>query len=189
MSKPIEAEKHTYTARLLNMAFNRTLGRTGMTAFVLACGFAAHAQTPALVLSKTDQAAAFKAAGFTLKGKEWRACDTGDSGAPYTPGAIQPVGDLNGDGRPEALVTEGGSYCYGFTGEAFTLLSKQADGSWRVMTADTGIAEFLAIGGVGNWPDISVGGPGFCFPVKRWNGKEYVQNRYQYEGKNCKPGN
>lgn len=189
MSKPIEPVKNNFAARILNMTFNQSLGRIGITVFVLACALNAQAQTPALVLSKTDQAAVFKAAGFTLKGKEWRACDTGDSGAPYSPGAIQDVRDLNGDGRPEAMVTEGGSYCYGFTGEAFTLLSKQADGSWRVMTADTGIAEFLSTRGVGNWPDISVGGPGFCFPVKRWNGKEYVQNRYQYDGKNCKPGN
>jgi len=36
-------------------------------------------------------------------------------------------------------------------------------------------------------PDMSVGGPGFCFPVLRWNGKAYVQNRYQYEGKACRP--
>ena len=163
--------------------------RTCMASLMLACGLNAQAQTAPVVLSKADQAALFKAAGFTLKGKEWIACDTGDSGAPYSPGAIQDAGDLNGVGRPEALVTEGGSYCYGFTGEAFTLLSKQADGSWRVMTANTGIAEFLTTRGVGNWPDISVGGPGFCFPVKRWNGKEYVLNRYQYDGKSCKPGN
>lgn len=37
------------------------------------------------------------------------------------------------------------------------------------------------------WPDISVGGPGFCFPVERWNGKEYKLHRFEYEGKRCKP--
>ena len=35
------------------------------------------------------------------------------------------------------------------------------------------------------WPDIQVGGPGFCFPVLRWNGKEYILNRHEYEGKPC----
>ncbi|MHB1083312.1 MAG: hypothetical protein ACYCZA_00510 [Thiobacillus sp.] len=140
-----------------------------------------------MTLSEVDRVAVFKAAGYTLKGKEWRACDTGDSGAPYTPGAIEEVRDLNGDGRPEAVVTEGGTYCYGFTGTAFQLLSKQANGSWRLMTSNTGMPEFLKTRGIGGWPDISVGGPGFCFPVQRWNGKEYKLNRFEYTGKRCKP--
>jgi hypothetical protein len=41
--------------------------------------------------------------------------------------------------------------------------------------------------GKDGWPDISVGGPGFCFPVQRWNGKAYELNRCEYEGKRCKP--
>jgi hypothetical protein len=41
--------------------------------------------------------------------------------------------------------------------------------------------------GKDGWPDISVGGPGFCFPVQRWNGKAYELNRFEYEGKRCKP--
>ena len=45
----------------------------------------------------------------------------------------------------------------------------------------------LVIAPYANWPDISVGGPGFCFPVERWNGKEYKLNRFEYEGKRCKP--
>jgi len=85
------------------------------------------------------------------------------------------------------VVTDDGTYCYGLTGMAFTLLSKQANGSWRVMTGSTGIAEFLKTRGVGGWPDILVGGPGFCFPVERWNGKEYTLHRFEYEGKRCKP--
>ena len=31
-----------------------------------------------------------------------------------------------------------------------------------------------------------MGGPGFCFPVWRWNGKAYALNRFEYEGKRCK---
>ncbi|CAG0959604.1 hypothetical protein MTYP_00650 [Methylophilaceae bacterium] len=166
----------------------KTLGWAGMLGMVMGCGSHALAESPAAIaLTDAEQAAVFKAAGFTLKGKEWRACDTGDSGAPYEPGTIQEVRDLNGDGRPEAVVTEGGTYCYGFAGMGFTLLSKQANGSWRVMTSNTGIAEFLKTHGVGGWPDISVGGPGFCFPVERWNGKEYKLHRFEYEGKRCKP--
>lgn len=138
-------------------------------------------------LSPADRTAAFRAGGFELVGKQWRAC--GDPGTPsYSPGTIETVRDLNGDGRPDAVITEGGTYCFGMTGTGFTIVSKQADGSWKLITASQGIASFLPTKGVGGWPDIEVGGPGFCFPVERWNGKAYALHRHQYEGKSCRPG-
>ncbi|MBB5686243.1 hypothetical protein [Sphingobium boeckii] len=137
-------------------------------------------------LSAIDQVALFKAAGFIKRGKQWRS-DCDDPGTlSYGPGQIETVKDLNGDGRPEAVVIESGTYCYGNTGSGFWLLSKQADASWKLMTQYTGLAEFLKTRGVGGWPDILIGGPGFCFPVVRWNGREYVPNRKEYQGKPCR---
>lgn len=75
------------------------------------------------------------------------------------------------------MLAEGGTYCYGNTGQGFWLVSKGADGRWTLITSNTGIPEFLASKGVAGWPDISVGGPGLCFPVQRWNGKEYKPPR------------
>jgi hypothetical protein len=139
-------------------------------------------------LPPAEQAAIFKAAGFKLVRGHWDSgCHDATSGAPYEPGAIETVRDLNGDGRLEAVVTEGGTFCYGNTGTAFWLLSKQANGAWALLTNATGMAEFLPTKGVGGWPDLSVGGPGFCFPVLRWNGRAYVRHRFAYEGKPCKP--
>ncbi len=137
-------------------------------------------------LPAADEAAAFKAAGFTRRGGAWRSCDA-PAGASATPGSIEQSADLNGDGLPEAVITEGGTYCYGNTGQGFWLVSKLANGSWKVMTSGTGIPEFLGTKGVDGWPDVSVGGPGFCFPVERWNGREYKLQRWEYEGKACKP--
>lgn len=134
-------------------------------------------------LSPADEAAAFKAAGYTPKGKQWRACD--DPTLAYTPGAVEEVRDVNGDGLPEAVITEGGTFCHGNTGVGYSLVSKQADGSWKLITNGTGILSFLTTKGVDGWPDIEIGGPGFCFPVERWNGREYVLQRHQYEGKPC----
>jgi len=135
-------------------------------------------------LSDDDETAAFQAAGFTRHGEEWRACD--DPGTrSYTPGAIQDVRDLNGDGMPEAVITESGTYCYGHTGTAFSVVSKRADGSWTLVLTSVGIPVFLPERGVDGWPDIEVGGPGFCFPVLRWNGLEYRVDRYQYAGVPC----
>jgi len=135
-----------------------------------------------------EQAAIFKAAGFSQHGGVWKSgnCDGAESES-YSPGQIDRHGDLNGDGRPEAVVTEGGAICYGMAGTHFWLMSKQANGSWKAMTDLTGMPDFLAVKGSGGWPDISLGGPGFCFPVYRWNGRSYQVNRFQYEGKRCTP--
>lgn len=139
--------------------------------------------TAGTTLSKGEEVALFKAAGAVQRKGKWVIC----ADDPQASGAqIETLHDLNGDGRPEALLTEGGTFCYGGTGMGFTLLSMQPDGRWRVMTRNTGIAEFLKTRGTDNWPDISVGGPGFCFPVMRWNGKEYKLQRFEYEGKRCK---
>jgi hypothetical protein len=158
----------------------QALATLATVSLALACNVAAQA-APA----SPDKTAAFRAAGFHLQSGQWHKCD--DPGtASYSPGSLEMVGDLNGDGMPEAVVTEGSAYCYGNTGTAFSLVSKSAKG-WRLMTENVGIPSFLAARGVAGWPDIEVGGPGFCFPVYRWNGREYALSRHQYEGKTCRP--
>jgi hypothetical protein len=138
-------------------------------------------------LSSADEAAAFKAAGFTRRGSKWRT-DCDDASSPsYGPGAIDKVADLNGDGRPEVLITEGGTFCYGNTGQGYFVVTKLANGGWKLVTNGTGMAEFLNTKGAEGWPDLQVGGPGFCFPVLRWNGREYKLQRWQYDGKACRP--
>lgn len=135
-------------------------------------------------LSPSDEAAAFKAAGFKQHGKHWTSCK--DSSASYVPGAIDKVQDLNGDGLPEAIITEGGTGCFGDTGVGYTIVSKQADGNWKVMTRGVGIVLVQQAKGKDGWPDLEIGGPGFCFPIERWNGSEYKVVGKQYEGKPCK---
>ncbi|MET0361960.1 MAG: hypothetical protein ABW048_09450 [Sphingobium sp.] len=130
-------------------------------------------------------AAIFRAAGLWQRPRGWNTgCD--DSGEPMTPAAIEERRDVNGDGRPEAVVVEYSSFCYGMAGQAFFLVSQQADGSWKMVANDVGIPRFLKTKGVAGWPDISIGGPGFCFPVRRWNGREYAINRREYNGKPCR---
>lgn len=129
-------------------------------------------------LSPGEVVTAFKAAGFILKGKKWVACAEGHVGE---------VRDINGDGLPEAIITESGTECHGMTGEGYSLVSKQPSGTWKLMSGGTGIPLFLTSRGVGGWPDLQVGGPGFCFPVLRWNGKNYGLHHYEYEGQRCKP--
>jgi hypothetical protein len=73
------------------------------------------------------------------------------------------------------------------TGQGYSLLTQQADGRWKLMDSGTGMIEMLATKGSNGYPDISIGGPGFCFPVLRWNGREYAQQRWEYDGKACSP--
>jgi hypothetical protein len=150
---------------------------TILISVLLVCfsGLALSAETK---LSTSETAAAFKAAGFKLKGKKWFACAEGQ---------VSEVRDINGDGLPEVIITESGTECHGMAGEGYSLVSKQSNGTWKVLSSSTGILMFLKGPVVSGWPDIQIGGPGFCFPVHRWNGKTYALNRYEYEGKRCKP--
>lgn len=122
-------------------------GRTSL--IIAAIGMLLAAPTVAqLSLSSAERAAAFKAAGFKLEGGKWRGC--GDPGtATYRAGALEAVRDLNGDGRPEVLIVEGSTYCFGSTENGYVLVSKQADGSWRRITAVPAFPAFFAPKGQG----------------------------------------
>jgi len=137
-------------------------------------------------LTASDEAAIFAAAGFTRVGDHWQACDLTDTPS-YSPGSIEWTRDLNGDGLPEVLVMEGSAMCFGMTGASYAIVSKQGDDSWKLITGGIGLIETLESTGKDGWPDLQIGGPGFCFPVHRWNGTEYDVDRFQYEGKPCKP--
>lgn len=142
---------------------------------------------PLLAQSPAEKAAIFKAAGFVQRGYVWKSgnCDGADS-ASYSPGSIEAYRDLNGDDRPEAVVAEGGAVCYGDAGMHFWLLSQQASGAWMRIHDETAMPEFLATKGAEGWPDIQMGGPGFCLPVWRWDGRAYRPHRFEHEGKACK---
>jgi hypothetical protein len=142
----------------------------------------------AVSVPPVEQAAIFTAAKFTRARGLWKSGNcNGMESESYEPGSIDTYRDLNSDGRPDAVVIEGGGICYGNTGQHFWLLSKQANGSWKRMMDETAVPDFLSTKGAAGWPDIQLGGPGFCFPVVRWNGKTYVRRGFQYEGKPCRP--
>lgn len=133
-----------------------------------------------------SDAAIFEAAGFSLVGDQWQSCELTDSPS-YSPGEIVEKRDINGDGRTDALVAEHSAICFGMAGQLFAIVSQDDDGSWSHITSGIGIPEFLGTSGTDGWPDIEVGGPGFCFPIIRWDGKTYSRQRWEYEGKPCTP--
>jgi hypothetical protein len=161
-----------------------SIARAATLGLLYATAPLAGAAPTAATLSDKDQAAALAAAGATRVKGIWTMCAEN----PDTTGArIEAAADVNGDGLPDAVIAEDGSFCYGFTGTGYAVVSKQTSGQWRLMAQGAGIPEFLSAHGAEGWPDLRIGGPGFCFPVQRWDGKAYVQNRYEYDGKRCKP--
>jgi hypothetical protein len=119
-----------------------------------------------------DREAALRAAGFPAVRGKHPACDKQQE--------VQiEVRDLNGDGRADALVSDFGTECYGSTEQGFVIVTKDASGTWRKLYNSPGVPTFQASRGAGGWPDIENGGPGFCFPIQRWNGSDYATVRWK----------
>ena len=66
----------------------------------------------ATTLQAADEAAAFKVAGFTKRGGAWRSGCNDPGTASYSPGAIDKVDDLNGDGLPDVWELANGTDPY-----------------------------------------------------------------------------
>ena len=132
-----------------------------------------------------DISQAYQAAGMVMKSGQWTGCPDDDNGLATI--APEDYRDINGDGSADLVITDNGTFCYGMAGQGFSLLSK-ASGKWQVVYASEGIPTFLPtkVKTPGGWPDVMIGGPGFCFPVMRWDGKTYIMNRKQADsGGSC----
>jgi hypothetical protein len=143
------------------------------------------ATAPAKGLTADDRTAIFRAAGATKTSFGWSLCPEDSLREAAT---IEEKGDLNGDGRPDVVVVQSGTFCYGMTGMGFALVSKQANGSWQTVpgAGGQGIPEFLTTKGTGGWPDIEIGGPGFCFPIWRHGPRGYDFHRQkEYQAGAC----
>jgi hypothetical protein len=145
-------------------------------------------QTPeARALPTAERDALFRAAGMEpVGGGKWSGCTDDTSGRSEAQVAM--VQDLNGDGRPEAMIRDGGSYCNGMAGVSSIVLTQTAEGNWSILYRNQGFVNFLASRGADGYPDIEAGLPGFCFPYFRWDGTEYAMiARLNDEGRPCEP--
>lgn len=85
--------------------------------------------------------------------------------------------DMNKDGKEEVFVLFGNGYTSGNTGSSIILYIKNAAGVYAPQLGFPGMApDVLTTANLG-YPDLLVGGPGFEFPVLRWNGKTYNNHR------------
>lgn len=142
---------------------------------------------PAALPTPADFDQAFLAANMVKRAGRWTGCADDENGfAQIENGDYR---DINQDGVNDIVISDYGGFCYGNTGQGFVIVTKAASGKWQVMHASPGIATFVktAVKTPGGWPDVEVGGPGFCFPINRWNGKDYVFNRnHEYDKGACK---
>ncbi len=140
------------------------------TVFALFLAAPAFAAAPAF--NPADTAAIYKAAGFAMKGKAVVDCAAGNPEWPKSSLFIEAI-DLSGDGKPEAILSEGNTACYGRDEMGFTILARNPDGSWRKLGQNTGGTAPLKTRHNG-WLDIEYGGPGMQKqPVMRFDGKVY----------------
>ncbi len=143
----------------------------GIVVSALALATASEAAGPAS-FPPAETAAIYRAAGFTVEGERVIGCDATDPSWPRSHFSIEAV-DLDGDGKPEAIVNEGNVACYGRDEQGFTVLARSSDGTWRRLAQRAGVTFVLKTRTKG-WLDIEYGGPGMqTQPVLRWNGKTY----------------
>jgi hypothetical protein len=81
--------------------------------------------------------------------------------------------DLNKDGKEEIFVLFGNSYTSGATGSSIVLFIKNPAGVYSEHLGFPGTAPDVLATQSKGYPDLLIGGPGFEFPVLRWNGKTY----------------
>lgn len=135
----------------------------------------------------SDRDRLFRAAGLQyMPDGRWTRCTEDDSGG--SQGFVALYDDLNGDGRPEAVVRDDGTFCNGHSGAGSLVLSQRPDGSWTKLYENQGYVSFLTSRGTDNFPDIEAGVPGLCFPYFRWDGQKYqLIAKLDNDGQECEP--
>jgi hypothetical protein len=105
---------------------------------------------------------------------------------------VKPV-DLDGDGDQEVFVQWGNGCTSGLAGTSVSLFIMDSDGTYRDQFGFPGMVSRVLDGEPGRYPDIEVGGPGFCFGIWAWDGEAYAfrcnapqaEGGCEFEGKVC----
>jgi hypothetical protein len=111
--------------------------------------------------------------GFILSGNKEQpfALDKDSKEYPFTI-TVLPT-DLNKDGKEEIFISFGNTYTSGNTGSSIALFIKNAAGVYEMNFGFPGMLPDVLTTTNKDYPDLVIGGPGFEFPVFRWNGKAY----------------
>jgi|SRR5690606_22498261 len=85
--------------------------------------------------------------------------------------AVVKIIDLNNDNKLEVLINLNNSFGFGNSGREY-IFSKNTDNVYFILTDFAGEALLVDFSN-DNFPDIIMAGPGFLFPLLKWNGKSY----------------
>ena len=119
-------------------------------------------------LTNDDKNWLFKQLNFTLS-RDKKKFMSGEYDVAITPY----ITDMNKDGNEEVFIVMESGALYGNTGQDFILYIKNSKSNFeRDPELGGGIAMILVSKNPG-YPDIAIGGPGFDFPICRWDGKKY----------------
>lgn len=81
--------------------------------------------------------------------------------------------DMNKDRNEEIFILYGNSYTSGNTGSSVVLFIKNNNGQYQTNLGFPGIPQAMSEI-KGGYNDLLIGGPGFTFPIWRWDGKQYA---------------
>ncbi|MGH7587305.1 MAG: hypothetical protein ACRELU_01810, partial [Gemmatimonadota bacterium] len=151
---------------------------------ILAGASAAHAQTEgyrilfadSTTVSVDDQRTIFDLLGYTVSA-DGTALEAMDCGPIYVSRVEET--DLNGDAVVEVFVLAGNSCTSGMDGSSVSLFIKDAEGRYGShLGFPAGGWTELETSNAG-FPDLAIGGPGFCEAVYRWDGTTYQHDHNQ----------
>ena len=111
--------------------------------------------------------------GFILSGNKDMPFALDKDSKDYPFAAMVMPTDLNNDKKEEIFILYGNSFTSGNTGSSVALFIKNAAGTYEMNLGFPGTTPDILTTTNKGYPDILVGGPGFDFPVFRWNGKIY----------------
>ncbi len=111
--------------------------------------------------------------GFVLSGNKDQPFALDKDSKEYPFGAMVYPSDMNKDGREEIFVVFGNTFTSGHTGSSVMLFIKDGMGAYTPHLGFPGMAPDVLTTMAKGYPDLLIGGPGFEFPVWRWNGKTY----------------
>ena len=127
-------------------------------------------------LSVAEKNQVATALGFVLSNDNVQPFAQDPDSKAYPFAAIVFPTDMNKDGKEEIFVHFGNTYTSGNTETSISLFIKNTSGVYKNHLGFPGMLPDALSTVSQGYPDLLIGGPGFEFPVLRWNGKTYAHH-------------